>query len=258
MPTTAQELAHLGLTDKETDVYLDLIELGKGTPHLISKRTKISRTTVYWALDNLVARGLASLEQKKKTTYYKITRPESLLRMVQEEERHLKEEIGQKKEIAARLIKSIEPLMRETGVSVPKLQFFEGKEGVNSMLYEYLPVWQESISHYDYTWWGYQDHTFPEHYLDWLKHGWEQKLPKEEYKVITNQLGLEPTLKTKAPHRKMKFVPDRYHFSSTIWVVGDYIVLIMSSEKPHYAIQLRNPMFSENLRTIFKMLWDVN
>jgi predicted transcriptional regulator len=251
-----KQLLVLGLSEKEAAVYLDLAELGQATAHVISKRTKISRTTVYWALDNLVSRGLASIEQKKTTTVYRVNQPDSMMRMVQSEEQAALQEITRKKAAAIALAKSIGPRFQEKAVTVPKLQFFEGKEGVLAMLHDHLPLWRESIAQHDFTWWGYQDPSFPDQYLDWLKLGWKIRDKNEQYKVITSDAPIERRLKVAVPNRRMRRVPDQYSFSSTIWVLGDYIVLIMSHQKPHYAFQLRNPLFSDNLRTLFKLLWE--
>jgi predicted transcriptional regulator len=251
-----QQLLTLGFSEKEALVYLDLAETGKSTAHLLSKRTGIPRTTAYWALDNLVARGLASIEQKKHTTYYAANQPDALLRMVQVEKRKLADEAAQKHAVVTDLIRAITPMFRSKGIQAPKLQSFEGKEGVRSMLYDYGSVWQGSAFQYDRTWWGFQDHTFAEGYVDWLEHSWKLKRKDEVYKIVTNQSDIERKLSKAAPHRKMKFIPPEYQFSSTMWVVGDYIVQIMTHQKPHYAFQLRDPLFAQNMRLIFQILWE--
>jgi sugar-specific transcriptional regulator TrmB len=252
-----KELSALGLSETEARVYLDLASLSKATPQVISKRTDIARTTVYWALDNLVAKGLVSLTRKRSSSFYTINQPQSLVRMVQDEKRKVTEELKNKEEIAKKIAASIQPLISGFGALIPTVQFFEGQKGVNAMLYDFLETWQQSIEKYDFTWWGYQDHTFAEDYFDWLKHTWDKKKEGEIYKVVTNESGIENVLKEIAPHRRVKFVPEEYGFSSTIWVLGDYIVLIMTNEKPHYALQFQNQAFAANLRTVFKMLWEM-
>jgi hypothetical protein len=124
------------------------------------------------------------------------------------------------------------------------------------MLFDRLADWQQSIAQYDWTWWGYQDHTFAEQYMDWLKRTWAVKQKQERYCVLTNESEVEDKLSTLAPHRGMKFVPPEYSFSSSIWVLGDFVVLLKSAQKPHIAFQLRDPDFAANLRTLFRILWE--
>jgi hypothetical protein len=44
-------------------------------------------------------------------------------------------------------------------------------------------------------------------------------------------------------------------FSSSIWIYGGYIVMGITSQKPHYALQMKEPVFASNLRTVFELLW---
>jgi sugar-specific transcriptional regulator TrmB len=249
-------LIALGLTDTEAKAYLDLADVGKTNAQLLAKRTGLPRTTAYWALDSLVSRGLASIEQKKGTTFYKANKPDALLRMIESEGRQLSEAIARRRASAAELIEDIAPLFRQKHFSVPKLQFFEGEDGVRSMLYDYTPRWQDSIEQYDNTWWGYQDHTFPETYLDWMKATWKLKRKNEVYCVVTNRSAIEDELAVTAAHRNTRYISSGYQFSSTIWIVGEYVVLIMTNQKPHYAFQLIDPVFAQNLRMVFKLMWD--
>jgi predicted transcriptional regulator len=251
-----QQLQSLGLSETEAIVYLEIAEIGKATAQAISKRTAIARTTVYWLLENLAGKGLVTAEKKKDTTFYIANQPQALLRMVQEEKRKALSEITAREEIARELVTSVQPFFKSHRYNLPRLQIFEGKSAVTSLLYDHLPIWQESIAQHDFTWWGYQDPTFPEHYLEWMKASWKIKKEKERYCIVTNQAEIEKKLARAAPHRKMKFLSPQYNFSSTIWVLGEYIVLIMTSQKPHYAFQLRDPIFAGNMRMVFHLLWE--
>lgn len=251
-----QQLLILGLSEKESSVYLELVQTGKTTAHLLSKRLKIPRTTAYWALDSLVSRGLASIEHRKNTTFYAPNQPEALSRMVEEERRRSSDLIQQKQNTAIEIAQEIRPFFQRQGLMIPRIQFFEGEEGVRALLYDHTLKWQKSIEQYDNTWWGYQDHTFAETYLDWLEYTWKMKRQNEHYKIVTNTSEIEQKLAKVAPSRRMKFIQQHLKFSSTTWVVGDYIVLIMTSQKPHYAFQLHNALFAQNIRSVFQMLWE--
>ena len=67
--------------------------------------------------------------------------------------------LQQKHESALDLVELIAPRFRSRNFSIPKLQFFEGRANVESMLYDNCREWQRSISYVDYVWWGYQDHS---------------------------------------------------------------------------------------------------
>jgi predicted transcriptional regulator len=246
----------LGFKDQEIRLYLTLVEVGKANAQALSKKLGIPRTTVYWLLETLIQHGLVSIEKKKRTTFFVANQLTSFERMVQGERKNLEEQFEKKDRAVKELVRELTPYFSKRPFSVPKFQFFEGKDGVRSMLYDYLPEWKDSMRKYDFTWWGYQDATFPELFMDWLKHTWKEWEPKEKSKILTNKAAVEEALLTLAPHRGPRFVPPNINFYSSIWVAGDYIVLIMTSHPPIYAFQIKEPLFAGNLRAVFQMLWE--
>jgi sugar-specific transcriptional regulator TrmB len=245
----------LGFREQEVSVYLSLAEDHKATAHALSKRLSLPRTTVYWLLEGLAKRGMVSAEKRKNSTFYSARQPQALIRMIEREKEASAQTLELKQQSAEELLKVLEPYFSKRPFSEPKLQVFQGKEGVEAMLHDYLPEWQRSIAQADNTWWGYQDPSFAKEYLAWLKLTWKVKKPNERYRVLTNSLGIEQTLKKVAPERGMKFVPEDSRFLSTIWVVGEYIVLIVTAKTPHYAFQIKDELLATNLRIVFQMLW---
>lgn len=242
----------LGFTRNESSIFLALAEVGKSTASLLAKRVGIPRTTAYSVLESLVQKGVVSLEQKGSSTFYSCNKPVSLLRMIEEEQERVAEQVH----VARQLVEMVGPYFKSRHFSIPKIQFFEGRQNVNNMLYDFSDAWRESVSAVDYTWWGYQDHTFVEKYLPWLEHIWSTAPSQEMVKLLSNESQIEVDVKDKFPRRRqVKPVPEPFHFSSTIWILGEYILLIMTRQKPEYAFQMKDPVFAENLRTLFKMLW---
>ncbi len=245
----------LGFTESEIKTYLGLADIGKGSISMLAKRTSQPRSTVYSVLEVLASRGLVSVEQDQGLTFYRINDPAALSSMVQAE----KEELGKKferKEVAAReLAKSIQPLFRGKHYSVPRIQFFEGPRNVERMLYDYELEWQQSIAREDFTWWGYQDVEFVGQYRTWLDHYWAQLKSAEKIWLLSNRSTIEEKLRGKVARRIIKQLPPGVEFSSTIWVLGEYVVTIMTRQKPHYAFLLKDAVFAANQRVIFQMLW---
>ena len=245
----------LGFTNNEALVYLALAQLGKSTASIISKRNSIPRTTAYSVLDSLAKKGLVSVEHKKGSTFYTVNRASALLRSVEKE----KQEVAERELVATELVKLVEPYFKGTNFSIPKLQFYEGRNSVEALLYDRSVDFRESARKYDFSWWGYQDHTFVEHYLEWLQYYWrEVKVPEEEVKLLSNEVVIEKGLRGKVPGREIRSISSAYNFSSTIWIVGDFIVLVMTQQEPHYAFIMNDAVFSANLRLVFRLLWDTH
>ena len=247
----------LGIQESEARVYLSLAELGKSPASLLAKKLEMPRSTVYSVLDSLVKRGVISVEQSQETTFFVASRPEGFRQMVKAEAAENARRLSELESAAEELIPNLEPFFKNRNFSIPKLQFFEGTKSVRAMLYEYCREWQKSIAGQDFTWWGYQDHHFVETYRDWLDYYWASMGPKEKIRLLSNRSATERKLKDRVARRVIKVIPDRYQFSSTVWVVGDYVITIMTRQKPHYAFQLKDSVFAANHRLTFQMMWDL-
>ncbi len=242
-----------GLSSNEMQVYLCLAEYGRASAHLISKRLKIPRTTVYSVLDQLVLKGVVSSTKSSSSTIFAANSLAQLLRAVELE----KETLKQKAESITELIEQVKPYFKCASYSVPKLNFYDGRESVQSLLWEHLEEWRENSKRTDFTWWGYQDASFLDRYSKWIAHVWKTWKPEERVRIFTNETPSEVQVKNARPGREVKTVPGGFLFTSSIWVVGDYILLLMTRGEPNYAFEVKDPVFSSNLRVIFKLLWSL-
>ncbi len=248
----ANALEQLGFDDKEQAVYLALTDLGRVSPTVLAKRTNIPRASLYAVLETLSDKGVIAREQGGRSTFYLASNPIALLRLVEREH----EAVKAKESIAKELVEYLLPLAQGKDRTIPKLQIFEGATSVENMLYDYLPLWRESYSRLgDFTLWGYQDPTFVESYLKWHHHMWESRDPRETINLFSNAADLEQELSHRIPRREVRALPAGVVFRSSIWIYGDYIVLGMTRQNPHYVVQIKDEIFGSNLRTIFELLW---
>jgi sugar-specific transcriptional regulator TrmB len=251
-----QLLSTLGINANEAKVYLSLAELGKSPASVIAKRVHIPRSTAYTALEALFQKGLISIEQAQDVNYYVANQPDAIPRMVAEEKKSFIAELADKESAANEIVPLLAPFFKNKNYSVPKLQFFEGTANVRNMLYDHCREWQRSVANYDYTWWGYQDHEFVEIYRDWLDFYWPTMEEGERILLLSNQSTTERKLKNKVGSRTVKILPKKDQFSSTVWVLGDYVITIMTRQKPYYAFQLQDAVFAANQRLLFQLLWN--
>ncbi len=247
-------LTQLGFSENETRVYLALIEVGMAGANELSRAASVNRTTTYSVLENLVARGLVTTDQEKGRTQYTAGNPSSLLRSVI----HERDALDQKEQLTNQLVELIEPLFRSKDANVPRLRFYDGNKNVEAMLFDNLPEWEKSMIANDGILWGYQDHTFVEEYMPWLKHHWVRNKKFDlQVRLFSNESELEQGLRGKVALRTIRPFPLDFQFDSTIWICGDYIILLMTHEKPHYAFELKDARFAGSLRMIFGLLWSL-
>lgn len=111
-------LEELGLTDKEINAYLKLIELGKTSVQRLSEVTGINRVTLYSILESLIKKGMAGNTIIGSSKHFYAIDPDKILEQLEEKKKRFKEIIPVLKE-------KIETL----GLK-PEVQFYEGMGGI--------------------------------------------------------------------------------------------------------------------------------
>jgi len=128
-----QELISIGLNEKEAKIYLSSLELGQSTVQSIAVKAAINRATTYFIIDGLMQRGLMSSFHKGKKQYFIAADPERLIEILEKE----KKQIESKKENLQKLLPQLRSLNNKQG-GRPLVRYYEGKEGVTSMVDEVL------------------------------------------------------------------------------------------------------------------------
>ncbi len=246
----------LGFTDKEAALYLALVEVGAASANDLARAVGTPRTTAYSVLASLSEKGLVSLVHENSKARYVANKPEALEGFLQRE----RKELEAKEKAAAQITDYITPYFQSSRIEVPKLQVFDGDNNVERMLYDYLPAWEESMSERDNFYWGYQDSSFVEHYRPWLDFHWkrmQKSYPLMRICLYSNDAEVERDLAGRVKNREIRKFPISGEFKSSIWIMGDYVVMVFTNKRPHYAFQLRDESLSSNLRSIFRVLWSV-
>ena len=117
-------LQNFGFSEKETDVYIALLELGKGSVTEISRKAGINRTTGYDILNTLTNKGVVSVSGKEPKQEYAAEPPESITTYLKREAEKIADSIKKSEEIAHDLT------LLHAYKNRPKIRFYEGKEGL--------------------------------------------------------------------------------------------------------------------------------
>jgi predicted transcriptional regulator len=245
-------LKQLGFGDKEILVYLAIIEQGKATPATIAKITGINRTTVYALAKELVQKRVIVEDLGGKRGYLVALPPGDLKSIIQKEERDLEN----RKMLVEQAIKELEASPRSAKYSIPKISFIY-EEDIENFLYQQTPVWNDSILKTDGIWWGFQDPSFVEHYQKWIDWYWKEVAPKKMVlRLLTNRSETESEMAKRGYERRlMKFWSGGEKLTGTVWINGDYLVMIVTERRPHYLVQIYDATLAHNMREMFKSLW---
>lgn len=246
-------LAKLGFSDKEATVYLALLQYGKMTPAELAKTTRISRPTVYSVAKELVKKGVL-LEDLGGTTLLLVAKkPEDFMVVVNREQKKLDE----RKQLVEQTISELQKVAQSTKYAIPKIVFIPEEE-LGAYLYKQTMVWNKSMLDTDGIYWGFQDHTLVDSYQDWIDWYWQQPQPLPTLQLLSNTSETEVRMQSRGySKRNIRFWNGAGAFSATTWVMGNYVVMIITNQQPHYLIEVHDAMMAQNLRQLFKGIWNM-
>lgn len=123
----------LGLSDKETGVYLALLEHGASSVRELAGLAKLNRGTTYDILKKLRDLGLVSFFHKNTKQHFAAEEPERILKLLADRQSELSAAAGKIKELIPEL-KSLQ----EKGGDKPVTKFYEGRAGIKFILDDIL------------------------------------------------------------------------------------------------------------------------
>ncbi len=216
-------LEEIGLSDKEAQVYLALLEVENATISDIAKKTKVNRTTVYPVLQSLEKKGLASEVPVGKKIHYQAAPPERLESFIERQKVVLEEHSARLKDI----IPQIKSVSRDIGER-PIIKFFEGYEGAVSAFEEF-----------------YADHKSTDRYgyfvfnRDLLEQTISERDQQRFLKIRQNK-HVEPiTVYTKksgeheftTPGQRVRIDQDKYPLLCEIVIINDKVAISTLTEE---------------------------
>lgn len=245
-----QILEKLGFSDKESEVYLALLQHGTMTPAEIAKLTRISRPTVYSVSKELVKKGVILEDLGGSSRSLIAKQPEDLAILVNREQKAL----DAKKATVNQAIAELKKIAQSSKYSIPKIVFIPEEE-IEAYLYKQTPTWNASIKETKTFYWGFQDPSLVEHYQTWIDWFWEQPTAPV-LQLLSNESNVEEAMKTRGyTNRRIRFWSGAASFTATTWVMGNYITMINTQHHPFSLIEIHDAMMAKNLRELFSGIW---
>lgn len=253
-----EELKKIGLSDTEASVYLCLLENTRLTPSAISRLTGIKRTTIYSASDEMFRVGIIRKDVTRKLIYYSVAEPAELKNLISRQKRKIHEQENELQQ----LLDKLERIPRNQIGSVPRIQFINESE-IENFFYTRFPVWvQNMVDINETTQWGFQDDSILEKpFFKKIAVWYWNTVPKHtDIKMFGSNPKKNSALNKEIPkdikgNRQFKFVKD-LPFSANQWVIGEYVINYMASSKPNYLVEIRDRLLADNLRLLYKKLWN--
>jgi len=232
-------LEHLGLNEKESAIYLALIDLGHATISRLSQRTNIHRPALYALLPEMKAKGLIFDAKEGKRRIYTPAPPETL-------EALFNGFSAQFHGFIPELQSKYESIESRTTV-----KYLSGKKEIGSIFLDLVTL----LKHGD-VFYRYSSAKDIERANAFLPDGYREKRDKKQLEryVITNEAGKK--VKKQRLERDIKIIPKEYDpFDQDVTqiIYGRKVALIDYNTQT--AILIENEKIAEFQRKLFVLLY---
>jgi len=237
--TLVKTLQNIGLTEKESKVYLANLEIGTKVVSEIAKKAKINRVTTYDILQKLVEKTLVSQFTKNKLKYFTASDPEEI--------------ITDYKNKLNNLENSLPELRRLKGETKhPKIRYFEGIEGIKKIYADTLSSKTEILNFANSA--EIRKH-WPEYDEEYVQKRCNKKIYLRGIAPLDKQ-GEKVRSENKKYNRDIRLIPgEQYTFSNEINIYDDKVAIISFKDELIGTI-IESPAIAKTQHAIFNMAWE--
>jgi len=248
-----KELQNLGLTDKESKVYLASLELGAAPVQDIARKAGVNRATTYVMIEQLSAKGLMSSVEKGKKRLFLAESPDKLSTRVRLQIAELEEKLGGFKRILPDL-----HALYDTSGDRPRVRFFEGEDALVGMIEEVHEIIEDGVEivqiiNLD----GYK--RLFGHLAAHDKHKkkiFETNCHTRMLYVSDKPIDERAAQLNNHPHKEdaRRLPADRFVFNGEILVLKNKIFVLTYSGKLH-GIIIESSEIAQTVRALFELAW---
>jgi sugar-specific transcriptional regulator TrmB len=234
-----EKLKQIGLNEKESKVYLALLELEDALVAEIAEKTRINRSLLYSILSEMSNKGIVTYIIRNNVRYYKAAEPEKILSMLKDREKLFKS-------ILPELISLHKPKNKK-----PIVEILEGKDGIKTVLNDIIRIKK-----------------------DWLAFGAPGKGPeilgpgvdafekeRSKSRIVLNAIFMKTPegIKrgkelAKIKNTNIRFMPEVYSPASN-YVYGDRIAILFWYKEFPFAVRIIDKNLADSYRNHFKIMW---
>ncbi len=239
-------LKYGGLDEKGISVYLTLLRLGEASMTDLARNAGLKRSTTYLVVETLLTHGFISEIQKKKRKAYSAVHPRRLLEVARFRAHQIETALP---EIVA---------LYNTPTTKPKIQVFEGIEGIKSL---YREVFHSLSNQKEALWFariGAIHEFVPEALTEFKKLLRELKNPKIRELNYGDEWGKRWSDETKRLRGKNHFVrilPNDFEFGLSDNLIFENKLVIFSLKDNEFVIIIESEEVVKTYRALFEWAW---
>ena len=238
-------LCAAGLDEKEAHLYLSGLQIGSAPASDYARAAGFNRITVYNALEELVRRGLFTLEKKVRGKYYAPVAPE-----------YLALEVRKNAQAVERMLPELRSLQGKQ-YRKPHVRFFEGWEGVRRVYEDTLTAQGELLNFANSAvvrkFWPHYDE---EYVAQRVKHGIHLRGIAPD-----DPAGRKVHGEDRERLREIRLVPGKdFDFKNEINIYDSKVAICSfsagaKSKEDMFGVIIESKEVAETQRQIFEMAW---
>ncbi len=238
--------ARLGLTRKETDIFLKLLTLGAQPVSIVAKHAGVPRSSMYFVIDRLKDRRLVETFERKGITYVKCIPVRDIADVLKAEERTIAQTLHLLEE------KLPELMTLENTLSVtPKVTFSEGKDAVMKM-YASLVRERDFYSLFNQE---ILQTVIPE-YRTLIPDILKENAGSAKELIVHGDAAQAYQKEFQSKRHQIKLLPKHVTFLSDCILCRDRMCMITYGENQVAAIEIFSSTVVQTHRAVFETLWE--
>lgn len=238
-------LRKIGLTERETRVYCNLLGHGSSSTGSLIKALGMHRAAVYDTLDLLIEKGLISFVIKENKKHFIAENPERLLEYLESKKELIENQALELKKQLPKL-----KAIKNTARDEQEAYLYKGKKGMKTIFEDVI---KEKKTYYVIGSQGNFVKFFPNYFFQFHKKRTEQGIP---IKIIRSEKtrGSEYTKELKL--FEQRFLPDSYTTPVTTYVYANKVAIVAWSAEP-ICFLVKSRIIAYSYKKHFNLLWKI-
>lgn len=236
-------LQKAGLPDKQAKVYIACLEMGRAKAPDIAKKAGIKRSTAYAILDELIQTGLVNYSQRGGIKLFKAQDPQTILEILNERQQAIKN-----------ILPDLENIFTSHHLK-PRIQFFEGKEGIKRVFEDTLKCKYKQVFQIvrvkDFIEYPGEDYS-----KEYIKKRAEKGVQAYALHPVRGDIQNEIYGKTSTKLKRIVryALPEIFH--TLMIMIYDYKVAMISTRAEGFGFIIESKEFSQTMKSHFDFIWD--
>lgn len=249
-------LEKLDLSSYEARILAALFEHSPSGASFIAKKCGLSRSTVYTALNALMARGFVSTTHKNEVKQFVATGTDAMTESL----RLARRELEGKERVLEDLMTHVRAL-HKGDLHIPHVMFFEGVEGLKRIYLSMLREARDASTMYvlrdEFIWQEIWAFSWEDEWQDRVRRWKSEK--QLLTKLLVNPSPLE--IKKAAFYKKREGLEFRYlpktktMVAFALYILGDTVAVMSMEQGNLIGIKIVNAHLARNFEKIFEILW---